>query len=457
MNAKTCLMSLWLAALTAPPLEAAPLHFRSGPQQAQLLELFTSEGCSSCPPADKWISRLKDDSRLWSQVVPVVFHVDYWDRLDWPDRFASPSFSQRQRDHARAWGSERVYTPGFALNGKEWRGFFGRRKIPAPPTHQPGVMTATRGSNGSWRIVYKPATSPQAHSGWTIHSALLGSGLRTEVRSGENRGRKLHHDFTVLRFKQTALKNENNYWVATLPPLRRRAAESLPAGRCVLDNAPRQPGSRTGCRRLDRQRQADSSGTGIKPSAKPLIDVDNQEFEQLVERFYEPLYRFALSLAKREHEACDLTQHAFYMWATKGHQLRDRSKAKTWLFTTLHRAFLGSRRRETRFPHQEFDAVSHEMPSQPPTVINDLDGGIVVESIMAVDELYRAPLTLFYLEEHSYKEIAELLDLPIGTVMSRLSRGKQQLRDLLQVRVSKRQNDKIVPLNPPTLPSSKHG
>ena len=188
------------------------------------------------------------------------------------------------------------------------------------------------------------------------------------------------------------------------------------------------------------------------------MNVADPDFEQLVERFYEPLYRFALSLTKREHEACDLTQHTFYMWATKGHQLRDKSKVKTWLFTTLHRAFLGSRRRENRFPHHEFDQVSHELPSQKATVVNDMDGNIVVEAIMSVDELYRAPLTLFYLEEHSYKEIAELLELPIGTVMSRLSRGKQQLRDLLRVKTAGARDDKIVPLPPDARPSKqRHG
>ncbi len=184
--------------------------------------------------------------------------------------------------------------------------------------------------------------------------------------------------------------------------------------------------------------------------------MDDLDFEQLVDRFYEPLFRFALSLSKREHEACDLTQHTFYMWATKGHQLRDKSKVKTWLFTTLHRAFLGSRRRESRFPHQEFNSVSHELPSQKATVVNDLDGGIVVEAMMSVDELYRAPLTLFYLEEHSYKEIAELLELPIGTVMSRLSRGKQQLRDLLRVNRAGAADDKIVPLPPNAQSSNRH-
>lgn len=186
--------------------------------------------------------------------------------------------------------------------------------------------------------------------------------------------------------------------------------------------------------------------------------MDDIDFEQLVERFYEPLYRFALSLARREAEACDLTQQTFYLWATKGHQLRDKSKVKTWLFTTMHRAFLGSRRRETRFPHHEFDQVSHELPSLSPTVINDMDGGIAVEALLAVDDLYRAPLTLFYLEEHSYREIAELLDLPIGTVMSRLSRGKQQIRQALHVTGDSSAEKKIVPLRlNPSKQQRRHG
>ena len=187
---------------------------------------------------------------------------------------------------------------------------------------------------------------------------------------------------------------------------------------------------------------------GIIPEKAHPTRVDDIDFEQLVNRFYEPLYRFALSLARREAEACDLTQQTFYLWATKGHQLRDKSKVKTWLFTTMHRAFLGSRRRETRFPHHEFDQVSHELPSLSPTVVNDLDGNIALEALLSVDELYRAPLTLFYLKEHSYKEIAKLLERPIGTVMSRLSRGKQQLRQILHVSRDSNAEKKVVPLHP---------
>lgn len=168
-------------------------------------------------------------------------------------------------------------------------------------------------------------------------------------------------------------------------------------------------------------------------------------FEQVVDSYYQPLYRFALSLSRAESEAFDLTQQTFYLWATKGHQLRDRSKLKSWLFTTLHREFLGSRRRGTRFPHHDVDSVEHELPNVAPTVVDDLDANTVMETLMRVEDLYRAPLMLFYLKEHSYKEIAETLDIPIGTVMSRLSRGKEQLRQLLSE--NELGSDKIVPIN----------
>ena len=155
------------------------------------------------------------------------------------------------------------------------------------------------------------------------------------------------------------------------------------------------------------------------------------DFEQLVDRHYAPLYRFAFSLAKNAGEAADLTQQTFYLWAAKGHQLRDRSKVKSWLFTTLYREYVSIYRHHAKFPHVELDDATPEIPSIAPSVFNDIDGGTVVGALSRVDEVFRAPLTLFYLEELSYKEIADVLEVPIGTVMSRLSRGKVQLRQLL--------------------------
>jgi RNA polymerase sigma-70 factor (ECF subfamily) len=154
------------------------------------------------------------------------------------------------------------------------------------------------------------------------------------------------------------------------------------------------------------------------------------DFRQLVDRQYTPLYRFALSLAKSEADAADLTQQTFFLWAAKGDQLRDRSKAKSWLFKTLYREFLGRRRHEVRFQKVELDDVGEEEMSISPNV-NAFDSAIVLQALQEVEEPFRAPLTLFYLEQFSYQEIADVLQVPIGTVMSRLSRGKTQLRQQL--------------------------
>jgi RNA polymerase sigma-70 factor (ECF subfamily) len=158
--------------------------------------------------------------------------------------------------------------------------------------------------------------------------------------------------------------------------------------------------------------------------------VSEIDFEQLVDRQYAPLYRFALSLSGSEAEAADLTQQTFFLWASKGHQLRDRSKAKSWLFTTLYREFLGRRRHDIRFQKIELGEVREEEMSILPNT-NAFDSATVLEALRKVEEPFRAPLTLFYLEQFSYQEIAGVLEVPIGTVMSRLSRGKALLRQQL--------------------------
>ena len=159
--------------------------------------------------------------------------------------------------------------------------------------------------------------------------------------------------------------------------------------------------------------------------------ADEMKFESLVDRFYAPLYQFAFSLTRAEADACDLTQQTFTVWATKGHQLRDASKVKTWLFTTLHREFLNSRRRQARFPHLELEAAAVELPTVPPSAISRLDTAQVLDTLTQVDEVYQAAVALFYLQECSYNEMAEILDVPLGTVKSRLARGISQLQQLL--------------------------
>jgi RNA polymerase sigma factor (sigma-70 family) len=160
--------------------------------------------------------------------------------------------------------------------------------------------------------------------------------------------------------------------------------------------------------------------------------MDESSFENIVSAHYEPLYRFALSLARSEADAGDLVQQTFYRWATKGDQLRDKSKVKSWLFTTLHREFLGQRRHEDKFPKVEISTDNgHELAAESPSPEKQLDGASVIFALQKLDETYRAPLALFYLEEHSYRDIAEILEIPIGTVMSRISRGKELLRKIV--------------------------
>jgi RNA polymerase sigma-70 factor (ECF subfamily) len=156
-----------------------------------------------------------------------------------------------------------------------------------------------------------------------------------------------------------------------------------------------------------------------------------EQFEAIVSEYYEPLFRFAMSLTHAEADACDLTQHTFYTWATKGHQLRDVSKVKAWLYTTLHRAFLQGRRRQVRFPHHDLEEASQQLPVLQPDFINQADCSEVLPALAKVDETFRGAVALFYLEDCSYKEIAAILDVPIGTVKSRIARGITQLREIL--------------------------
>lgn len=152
------------------------------------------------------------------------------------------------------------------------------------------------------------------------------------------------------------------------------------------------------------------------------------DYEQIVDLHHENLYRFAFSLAGNADDAAELTQETYVRLLTKGGQLRDRAKVKTWLFTTLYRVFTGWRRHATRFQHLEIVSVEHELPAVTPGIADEVDGESVMETALELEERFRAPLVLYYLQSLSYREIAQVLDVPIGTVMSRLSRGKDILR-----------------------------
>ncbi len=160
---------------------------------------------------------------------------------------------------------------------------------------------------------------------------------------------------------------------------------------------------------------------------------DDLAFERLVDQFYQSLFRFAMSLTGQESDACDLVQETFAIYAKKGWQLQQATKAKSWLFTTLHRRFLEGRRRVTRFPEVGIEAAEGELPDVDPHQANLVDAGTVLELLEQLDPHYRAAVALFYLEDYSYQEIAEILDIPMGTVKSRIARGLGELKRLFAV------------------------
>jgi hypothetical protein len=166
--------------------------FESGPKRVQLLELFTSEGCSSCPPAEAALAKLVRDSRLWHEFVPVAFHVDYWDNLGWKDPFASAEWTKRQRFYAAKWNAESVYTPAFVLNGREWRD----ASVPVVNDETPGILRATVRGDNNVLVTFEPAKE-KPHD-FEVYLARLGFGININVRAGENNGRSLRHDFVVL-------------------------------------------------------------------------------------------------------------------------------------------------------------------------------------------------------------------------------------------------------------------
>ena len=185
-----CLLCLlWAAATLA---RGAPQVFSSSENRTHLIELFSSEGCSSCPPAEAWLNGLRGEPGLWRDFVPVAFPVDYWDRLGWADRLATREFTARQYAYAEAWGATTVYTPGFVLDGREWRERSGQK--PPAAGAKAGVLKVEVGE-GRVRVIFAPAVAIPGN--YEVHVAVLAGGIISQVKAGENRGETLAHDFVA--------------------------------------------------------------------------------------------------------------------------------------------------------------------------------------------------------------------------------------------------------------------
>lgn len=199
-------------------VSGAEQRFASGPARVTLVELYTSEGCSSCPPAERWLGELRNAPGLWRDFVPVAWHVDYWNRLGWPDRFSTKDYTQRQYAVAAAWGSGSVYTPCFVRDGEEWRarGAVPEKSAGGKPA---GELVVTSVADGRWQVDYTEVARVRGEL--TVHVAVLGGGFASKVTAGENRGETLRQEFVALAVDEYPLARASESAV-------RRAEFALP-------------------------------------------------------------------------------------------------------------------------------------------------------------------------------------------------------------------------------------
>lgn len=173
------------------------VEFSSTKQKTAILQLFTSEGCSSCPVADKWLSKLQTHPKLFEDFIPLAFHVNYWDYIGWKDPFASAEFSERHRNLKRQNLITRVYTPGLVFNDELWNSWFRGNKTVPTITEKAKVLSVQY--DGEKLTVDYPENKKGMQM---INVSFFAMGLENDVKRGENRGKTLHHDFTVVQHKQ---------------------------------------------------------------------------------------------------------------------------------------------------------------------------------------------------------------------------------------------------------------
>lgn len=205
--------------------------FSSGPEQATLIELYTSQGCSSCPPAEEYLNTFKQNSLLWKKYIPLALHVDYWDYLGWKDRFASAENTARQRQYAKVNSQRSIYTPGFFVNGKPWRRSFYNRS-PDVEKQQTGILKINL-QGQKVEASFSPVASspmfdsPVSNSGETLilNVAITGMGLKTEIEAGEREGNHTSHEFILL--SRTQHKSSTLSWTLQLPRFDKKGASQL--------------------------------------------------------------------------------------------------------------------------------------------------------------------------------------------------------------------------------------
>jgi len=210
-----------LLAFNPAALATTTCSTQSGPMRTALLELYTSEGCSSCPPADQWLSNLPAQNFDARSVVPLAFHVDYWDKLGWVDPFAQAAFTHRQRERNGRLGW--VYTPQFMLNGEDYRP--GKRSLQTALVRSPATaglkLNLDRTDSRQW-MTHVEATLNSPAERHQVYVALYENNLVSHINAGENARRTLRHDYVVRQlagpFPLTASGQLQKNLVFTLKP-----------------------------------------------------------------------------------------------------------------------------------------------------------------------------------------------------------------------------------------------
>jgi len=209
--------------------------FESPKESVRLIELFTSEGCNSCPPADAWLSGLRTSDGLWSRYVPVAFHVTYWDSLGWHDRFGQKDFDALHEATAER-ANAPVYTPGVFIAGRESRAWQrAPLAIDGPPDGVVGVLRVEVGD----AITNVTFDSPDTFTRLTVDLAWLQANQTTQVRRGENAGKSLHHEFVARSLHSAPLQMSNGIWRASVPASATDQIESQALAIWVVDEAGR--------------------------------------------------------------------------------------------------------------------------------------------------------------------------------------------------------------------------
>lgn len=198
---------LFISILFINLLFAKDIEFVSGENRVNLIELYSSQGCSSCPIADIWLSKLKNHPKLFKEFIPITFHVTYWDYIGWRDIFADKSNDNRQKNYAiNIWKNNSIYTPQFVVNAKEYRKWFDNQAFPKLEKEYGGDLKIIINKNNIHATYFNKNIK---NKNLYLNVAILGFDYDIKVNEGENKNKILHHDFVVLKhiLKFTEIKN----------------------------------------------------------------------------------------------------------------------------------------------------------------------------------------------------------------------------------------------------------